>query len=257
MARPKPEVSRPFDYLREVKAAQKQDKPGFINPETALRSDMVPASNAQPGRESILPRDKLRAAVGIMLGLVIVIFILFIVIGPGRPILENNLASLAHQTTPDHSSTPALNPPTTTPPQPTKIYSPSPTIYPTNTHAVNIIASPAQIRSSPTQILPTLTKISLTLTPTEQGCRDVLSITLANVGQTLCVKGMVIETITNPTDFMVIFSNKLGAFYWVTYDLVWSKAELDTCYQITGKIDRIGNSPILVFNYGNLPEACP
>jgi hypothetical protein len=67
----------------------------------------------------------------------------------------------------------------------------------------------------------------------------------------------VIETIANPTNFMVIFNTEKGSFYWVTYDLVWSQAELDTCYQTTGTIDKIANSPILVFGYSNLPEPCP
>jgi len=257
MARPKPEETKPFDYIREVKAAQKHEKPSLSNLGTALRSDMVPASNVQPARESILPRDKLRAAVGILLGIVIVVFILFIVIGPGRPILEHNLAILAHQTTPTHTSTPTFSPPTTIPSRPTKTYDPSPTIYSTKTQVVKIITSHTPIPPSPTAFLPSPTRISPTLSSTEPGCRDVLSITLEDVGQKLCVKGTVIETITNPMDFMVIFSNKPGAFYWVTYDLVWSKGELDTCYQITGKIDRIGNSPILIFDYSNLPEVCP
>jgi hypothetical protein len=38
---------------------------------------------------------------------------------------------------------------------------------------------------------------------------------------------------------------------------VWSQAELDTCYQTTGKIDQIANSPVLIFGYSNLPEICP
>ena len=73
----------------------------------------------------------------------------------------------------------------------------------------------------------------------------------------MCIEGIIIETVANPTDFMVIFSHERNAFYWVSYDLVWSKAELDTCYQVKGTIDRIGNSPVLVFGYKNLPEVCP
>jgi hypothetical protein len=80
---------------------------------------------------------------------------------------------------------------------------------------------------------------------------------LADVGQTLCVQGTVIKTKANPTDFMVVFSNEKGAFYWVTYDLIWSQGELDTCYRIKGTIGKIANSPVLVFGYSNLPELCP
>jgi len=256
MARSKQDNGKPRDYFSEVSAAKKPEKSNVPNPITALRSDMVPASNVQPARESVLRRNIIRDIVGILLGLVIISFILFMVIGPGRPILESNLMSLAHKSTPTQASTQTFILPTKAPleptqtPEPTRTHEPSPTVQPITTKIVNVIASPTQIPASPTQISPTLTA-------TVPGCRDVLSITLADVGHTLCVNGTVIETITNPTDFLIIFSNKPGAFYWVSYDLVWSKAELRNCYQITGKIDRIGNSPVLVFNYGNLPEACP
>jgi hypothetical protein len=56
---------------------------------------------------------------------------------------------------------------------------------------------------------------------------------------------------------MVIFSTEKGSFYLVTYDLIWTQGELDTCYQVTGKIDQIANSPIMLFSYNNLPEVCP
>jgi len=73
----------------------------------------------------------------------------------------------------------------------------------------------------------------------------------------LCVQGTVIEIIDKPNYFMLIFSNKPASFYWVSYDMVWSQAEVDTCYQIRGTIKQIANSPILVFDYSNIPEVCP
>lgn len=240
----KQEEDRPTDYFSEVKAAQKQEKASVTNLVTALRSDMVPASNVQPAKKSILQRDNLKIAVGILLGIVIIGFILYIAIGAGRPALEQNLVSLANKDiTPTPSPTPTTFLPTKTPIQPTNTPYPSPTIRPTNTPVVKNIVLPTQAPPTPT--------------PTAAVCRDALSITLADVGQTLCVRGNVIETVSHPTDFMVIFSHEKNAFYWVSYDLVWSQAELDTCYKTNGTIDRIGNSPMLVFNYKNLPEACP
>jgi hypothetical protein len=133
---------------------------------------------------------------------------------------------------------------TETPEKPTSTSTRIPTSRPTNTQIVELITSPTQIPA--------------TVTPTsDSGCRDALTITLADVGQTLCVQGTIIETLTRPTNFMVIFSTDKGSFYWVTYDLVWSQAELDTCYRTTGTIDQIANSPVLVFGYSNLPELCP
>ncbi len=250
MDKPKPEKNKPFDYLNEVQAAQKQENPNVSNLVTTLRTDMVPASNVQPAKESPLQRDNLRVAVGILLGLVIVVMILFSLVGPGRPILEQNLALLAHKfATPTLTFTATISPsplpPTQTPVIPTKTPEPSatPTRQPTKTPVVNFYISPTAVIHTPTSTIP--------------ACREATSITIADVGQTICVKGIVIDTIINPTDFMVIFSNKRGAFYWVSYDMVWSKAEINACYQITGKIEQIGTSPMLVFNYGNMPEACP
>jgi len=239
------EESTPIDYFHEVKAAQKPEKSSISNLVNTLRSDMLPASEEEPARKSIFERENLKIAIGILLGLVIIGWILYTIAGPGRPILERNLANLVHRAiTPTHNLTPSplalLNPRLQSSNTP---YS-SPTIRPTNTPVVAFIASP--------------TSLPATTTPTSvPTCRDALAITLADVGQTFCVQGVVIQTITYPTYFMVTFSNKAGAFYLVSYDLVWTKAKLNTCYRVNGTIERIGNSPVLLFNLSNLPEACP
>jgi hypothetical protein len=239
------EESKPIDYFHEVKATQKQEKSSVSNLVTTLRSDMIPASEEEPARKSIFERENLRIAVGILLGLVIIGWILYTIAGPGRPILERNLANLVHKViTPTQNLTTSPLPATNTRPQPSNTPNSSPTIRPTKTPVVAFVASP--------------TPLPATTTPTSSpSCRDVLSITLADVGQTICVQGVVIQTVTYPTYFMVVFSNKAGAFYWVSYDLVWSQAKLNTCYQVHGIVKRIGNSPVLLFNLSNLPEACP
>jgi hypothetical protein len=251
MAGFKRDDSKSTKYFSNGKAAQKQDKPNVSNLVETLRSDMVPASDVVPAKESVLHRETLRIAVGIVLGVIILSFLFYILIGPGRPILEHNLAILAHQTsTPSQIVTQTPIPPTKSPFSPTNTpYPPSPTptltstVSPTNTPVVQMLASPTYLSPTPS--------------PTVVNCRDALSITLADVGQTLCVQGVVIETISNPTNFMVIFSNKRSSFYWVSYDVVWSKAKLKTCYQTIGKIEQIGNAPLLVFNFKNLPKVCP
>jgi hypothetical protein len=236
--------NHPFDYLRPSKSSQKED-PNIGNIVTSLRADMLPATEEQPARKSIFQQENLKIAVGIWLGIVIIALIWYILAGPGRPLMERNLASLAHkEATPTHTLTPSPIPATKTAIPPSNTPQPTPTSRPTNTPLIglNSIVTPTSPISTPTS---------------SSTCRESLSISLADVGQTICVQGIVIETVTNPTDFMVIFSNEKGAFYWVSYDLVWSQAELDTCYQIQGTIDRIGNSPVLVFGYKNLPEVCP
>jgi hypothetical protein len=239
------ENSRPFDYQKEVEAAKKQEKSSTENLVRALRSDMLPASSALPADKNIFQRLNLKIIGGVLIGLVILGLIWFSLAGPGRPLLEQNLASLVNlKSTSTQAMTPSPLPSTNIPPLPSNTPISSPTIHPTNTSTKEIIASP--------------TKIPTTSTPSPTpACRDVSTITLADVGQTLCVQGTVIEIIDNPNNFTLIFSYKHGAFYWVSYDMVWSKAEVDTCYQIRGMIRQIANSPILVFNYRNIPKVCP
>jgi hypothetical protein len=243
------EEEKNSEYFRQVKAAQGQEKTTVTKIVTSLRTDMVPASDVQPAKESVIRHEYIKAAVGILLGIVVVGIVLYLGIGPGRPILEQSLESLVgREITPTFTAsltqippTHTQSPPTKTPSPPTMTSSPSPTHRPTNTQVI-------VIRSSPTPITPT---------PTTPGCKDVLSISLSDVGKALCVKGIVIETINHPSGFIVIFSTDPGSFYWISYDWNWTKAKLNTCYQITGEIYKMGNTPILLFGYHNQPEVCP
>ncbi len=244
----KPKKNTPGEYINKVQEAQKPEKPGVQGLVTSLRTDMVPSSDVLPARQSLLRSDNLRVVVGILLGLVIVGMLLFTVMGPGRPILEQDLAILAHQ-----GKTSTVTPSPTASPDP--ITSTSTPVVPTNTVTPSVTPQPTRTAVVRDYISPTATVF--TQTPTVPPCREATSITLADVGQTMCVKGVVLNTIASPTSFMVIFSYERGAFYWVSYDLVWSKAKKNTCYQITGKIEQIATSPMLVFGYKNMPEACP
>jgi hypothetical protein len=213
---------------------------------------MLPYTEAEPTEENVLQKVNIKLVFGIFIGLVIIGWLWFTLLGPGRSILEQKLISLRQRQptatqhivpSPTHKVFTQLQPSETPSPTPTI----QPTVRPTNTPAIGLVASPTYI---------SVATVTDTSTP-QPTCRDVSTITLADVGQTLCVRGVVIETITNPTNFMVIFSNKRGAFYWVSYDLVWSAAELHTCYQTRGTINQISNSPILIFDMRNLPEVCP
>jgi hypothetical protein len=237
--------SQPFEYHKEVEVTKKQEKLGTENLVSTFRSDMLPASSALPASKNILQRLNLKIIGGVLIGLVILGLIWFSLAGPGRPILEQNLANLVNlQATSTKQVVSSPLPATNTPSQPSNTPNASPTVGPTATSTLKIVSSP--------------TLLPATKTPTSSpACRDVSTITLADVGQTLCVQGTVIEIIDKLNNFMLIFSNERGAFYWVSYDMVWSQAEVDTCYQIRGTIRQIANSPILVFNYSNIPEVCP
>ncbi len=238
------EDKRPFDYHKEVEEAKKLEKSSADNLIASLRSDMILASSALPAKKNIFQRLNLKLIGGVLIGIVILGLLWYALAGPGRPILENKLASLVNlgPTSTQHTD-PTVSPPTNTPTEMGITASPSSTIRPTITSTQKIVA--------------TQTKVPATVTPTQTPtCRDVLTITLADVGQTICVRGTVVEIIDKPGEFMLIFSFERGAFYWISYDLVWSEAKANTCYQIEGKIRKILNSPILVFDYRNLPEVC-
>lgn len=251
----------------QEKYAERQIDPNLDKIITSIRADMLPATEEQPARKSVFRQENLKAAVGIGLAIIIVTFLWYIIAGPGRPILEGNLASLARKDetpTPTITSSPILPTKTSLPPSstPTLIPTPKPTLTPTKRPSstpligLNSLASPTSRGFTSTSQSSTPTEHSSTPTETS-GCRDALTITLTDVGQAVCVQGTIIETVDDPNYFMVVFSFEKGAFYWVSYDLKWLSGELDTCYRVHGTIDRIGNSPVLIFSYQNLPEVCP
>jgi hypothetical protein len=241
----KPQESDPFDYYIDDNPPDEPEQSSSSDVVNNLRSDLLTTSEVEPAEESILQKVNIKLIVGIIIGIIILCLIMYLLLGAGRLLLEGSLASLRRTVpTATQQITPSTVPYTITPEKPTSTVTKIPTSRPTTTQIVGLIASP--------------TPIPITVTPTlDSECRDALSISLADVGQTLCVQGTIIETITNPNYFMVIFSNEKGSFYWVTYDLVWTQAELNTCYRTTGTIDIIANSPVLVFGYSNLPEPCP
>jgi hypothetical protein len=234
----------PFDYFSEGKAGKQKENSGLDSLISTIRSDPILTTDTEPARKNILEQVNLKVLVGILLGGFIVILLIFLIFGAGRKALEHNLAAIVHST---ETSTP------TSPPSSTAVGSilgaPTSTLAPSATPQPTLIPTQA-----PT---PTAAAELAQATATTSGCREALTITLADVGQTLCVKGTVIETVDNPNAFMVVFSNQPGSFYWVSYDMVWSQAELNTCYQTTGMIQQIANSPILLFDYSNIPEVCP
>jgi hypothetical protein len=234
----------PYDYFKDENAPKDMEQPISDDVVNNLRSDLLATSEVEPEEETILQQVDPRILAGMFIVIAILCLILFSLIGPGRSILGKRLASLKNKAPTYTQQVISSSPSTTnTPIAPSSTPVKSPTAHPTNTIVV---------------IVNTATQSPSTITPTpESACRDALTITVADVGQTLCVKGTIIEKITNPGNFMVIFDTARGSFYWVTYDLVWSKAVLNTCYQTTGVIDQIGISPMMVFGYNTIPEPCP
>ena len=254
------EDRKPIKYFSEVNAAKKEEKASVPFVKT-LRADHIPASHAVPAREKITQRINFKLYVGILITILLLILIWYVLAGAGRPLLEQRLVNLMPIATNtvlamkptssaiaiisrDASSTPFLSPTV----QPTHTPYPIKTASPTSSPTVTRTAT--QIRLSPT-FAP-----SPTASP-ESLCREATTISLADVGKTLCVKGIIIETREKPNSFMVIFSNQKGAFYWVSYDMVWPSADIHTCYQLEGMVRQLGGNPIMLFDYSNFPEECP
>ncbi len=239
------EDSKPIEYLKEVDAAKQQEKINAENLIKSLRSDMHLTSDASPEKKKFFQRLNLKLIFGILLTLFILVLTWFMLSGPGRPILERDLALIVNaKATATQTPEPSPVATSTSLPHSSSTPSPRPTNRPTKTATARPTLSPT---IQPSKSTPT----------SGSACRDVLTISLADVGQTLCVQGIVIETVERPNAFMVVFSDLPGSFYWVSYDMVWSQAELNTCYKTIGTIEQLANSPILKFGYSNIPEICP
>lgn len=221
-----------------------QPQPGFGNADLFLASQVMPDSEDRLRRW--LSPGRLLAAL-LMIGLCGLGWLL--AFGPGQPFLESALLELASRA-PALAFTPTLTPS----PALTLTETSLPTLTPTSTPTPR--PSPTATRPLPS---PTLTA-EISSTP-ESACREAASITLAEVGQTLCVQGVVLrlELLTGST--LIVFTNEPGALYWVTYDvpaeMVQTLAPKGRCLQTTGEVKQLAGSPVLIFNYKNLPQPCP
>jgi len=214
----------------------------------SLRADMLPASNISPDMRKFRTTRISPRKLGAVLGFIILIGMgwLFYA-GPGRPVLEQVLSVIARQ------------PQTVVPATPTIFTATEVAAVPTNTvRAMNTpTRTPLPLLSSTVAvILDTPTSEPLPSTTQASGCLDVLTITLADVGKTLCVRGVIENFEARPSGFLIAFSNQKGSMFWISYDLVWEPAKKGLCVEVTGEVMQIASSPIIVFGYQNLPEIC-
>jgi hypothetical protein len=217
----------------------------------SLRAEMLPASKISPDLEAARFTGISLPKIGVLLGFILLLIAgWFLYAGPGRPALEALLAALAPEpqvavpvviatsTVTEAAPIPtntvrAMNTPTRTPPP-----------LPSATTLAAILDTPT-------------TEPSPSPSPTEaSGCVDVLTVTLEDVGKTICVRGEIQNFEARPTGFLIAFSNQKGAMYWVSYDLVWEPAKKGLCVELTAEVLQIASSPIMIFGYQNLPVIC-
>lgn len=211
---------------------------------SVLRAEIMPASEVSPDQPAIgtfIKQLNMRLVSVVVLFLILFGSGLVCFIGPGKPMLENSLLSLKKRyelTTPTFTST-----------------------------LSSISTGTALIQSSSTpSSTPRFTPIPASKTPTdtpeatateEDLCINAVDVTLEDVGTTMCIRGIITGMEEREVGFIIYFSDQRGVFYLVTYDLVWDDAEPGDCIQITGEIQQLANTPVLVFGWNNLPEFCP
>ncbi|MGE5124626.1 MAG: hypothetical protein ACM3H7_08910 [Acidobacteriaceae bacterium] len=244
------EESQPRNYYKDIKAALKESKTA-PQATPGLTADALPGSQVTPATKTGIQRISWRLVADICILLAIAGLLWYLAAGPGRPGLEQKLSSLkASQPTAVQPPVKSPTPTQTLPITPSVTASPTRTVTPTSTRRYTYTPT-----FTSTHLPPSLTP-SITPTPTP-ACWQAVDISLDDVGKTLCVRGTVTELITQSNSFLVIFGHAKGAFYWVSYDMAWDQAKLRTCYQLVSKIIQIGNSPIQIFDYSNIPEVCP
>lgn len=210
-----------------------------------LRAEMLPASQASPRFRAYRQRFFTAGRVGaflILIGLAGLGW--YFGIGPGRPGLERQLVALVNLAR--SYTVPTATPLPTDSPIPSL---PSSTPTPTKTPLTMASATPTLPAITPTITTPTETA--------ESSCLDFSTLTLGNVGEEVCVQGTVIEVIETVGNTLILFGYNPGSFYLVTYDVDWPDGTIGTCYQVTGEVQRLLSSPVIVFGYNNLPMECP
>lgn len=102
---------------------------------------------------------------------------------------------------------------------------------------------------------------SVALAPTlAVNCRSAQAVTLEDVGSTLCVRGVVRVGIGTGGNYYVSFGTGANDFYMVGYD--WpdfpgSGVNPGDCLQVTGLIEQVGTTPVMVVEPPDLKQRCP
>ena len=121
--------------------------------------------------------------------------------------------------------------------------------------------SPIPTTSEPTSThTPTLTPThTSTHTPTVVSgqCVQASSITLDNVGQTLCVTGKVWDTELRNGVFYIYLGNEKGDFYIVVYDQIPEGVKKGVCVQAVGEVKKLVNYPVFILGFTDVIQICP
>jgi len=94
-------------------------------------------------------------------------------------------------------------------------------------------------------------------TPTrpESDCTKWNQVTLADVGDRLCVYGNARKVYQTNQAFYITFGKNDEDFYMLSYDWTFDVKSGD-CIQITDKIEKLGNTPVMVLKSGDELSVC-
>ena len=112
-------------------------------------------------------------------------------------------------------------------------------------------------RASPTVRAPPPSISSQILVGPASTCTAAVSVSLNDVGTTVCVQGIVRNAWRDDSQhaFFITFSDHEDAFYMLSYDWTWEIRRGD-CVRAAGEIDRLANSPVIVLGSQDL-QYCP
>lgn len=212
----------------------------------SLRSEMLPSSDIKPDLAKFRFSRLNPVKIGYLLGFAIIIFMgWYVYAGAGRPVFEKVLRGLVSDNTPTQTPTAFI-------PNITQVVlSPTTTLPIINTPT----RTPVQLQTSTATISVIMPSITPSMTSAPD-CRDVLTVTMDDVGKTLCVRGIILNFEERESYFLIAFTSERGKLYWISYDGVWEAAIEGLCVELTAEVMQIANTPIMIFDVKNLPQIC-
>jgi hypothetical protein len=218
-----------------------------------------------------------RKILALVLALVVIGALIGLALGPGKPLIKKGLAIVSTRSTHAPTAVSILkNTPTPEGLPPTKTVLSTPRvsatlIKPSSTSSAPTSSKPiskATFTSAPTQTKPatasptateTLEPTSTATNPSGDECKPALSVTLDDVGKTICVTGTVVFTLESGTNFSIFsiyFANEDGHFRIVIYDRVPKDIVKGVCIRATGEIKTLTGIPVMALGFNDVIEFC-
>ena len=125
-------------------------------------------------------------------------------------------------------------------------------ILPTPRQETTHVVGTATIHPNPFKngtAVPTISTFKtpeMTLVSAPANCKRWAEISLQNFGQEECVYGFVMDVFQNDQAYFITFGDGDSDFYFLSYDLYFPDVKKGACIMTTGKIERLGDNPVIV-----------